>query len=565
MNPVKIEANQYPLHKIFGNDFVFTIPLYQRPYAWDKEQAIELLDDLITALGDSDEPIDQINPYFLGTVVLIKEDKPDAQVVDGQQRLTTITILLAALRSSLSTREQQKLSKYLYQEADFLEVSHSAYRLNLRERDREFFKKYIQDECDVLKLKELSDAKLPDSCFKIKENALLFVNKLQELSESERLRLASFILTRCFLVVVSTPDIESSYRIFSVINNRGLDLSHADIIKAEIIGVIPVDKQDKYSKKWEETEEKLGQEDFKSLFSHIRMIHDKNKPREGILKEFYKSVKPNPSQYPQEFIDKILIPLADAFVNIKNKSYESTHLAEKVNQSSRWLGMIDNSDWIPVAIWYLSIYHYKPELLVKFFKDLDRLASGLMILRANNNERVERYSLLLKAIETGENLYLPDSPLQLNESEKRNILQILDGDLYSIRKIRLYVLLRLDAFLSESEVVYHFPNITVEHVLPQNPASESEWLKNFPNEEERNQYVHRLGNLVLLSCYKNSAAQNYDFEVKKSKYFTTKTGISSFALTTQVLTQNKWTPEVIEQRQKDLLDKFKQLWQLDNK
>jgi uncharacterized protein with ParB-like and HNH nuclease domain len=565
MNPVKIEANQYPLHKVFGNDFVFTIPLYQRPYAWEKEQASELLDDLITALGDSSEAIEEINPYFLGTVVLIKEDKPDAQVVDGQQRLTTLTILLAALRSSLSIKEQHKLSKYLYQEADFLEVSHSAYRLNLRERDREFFKKYIQDECDVLKLKELSDAKLTDSCLKIKENALLFVDKLQELPESQRLRLASFILTRCFIVVVSTPDIESSYRIFSVINNRGLDLSHADIIKAEIIGVIPVDKQDKYSKKWEEIEENLGQEDFKSLFSHIRMIHDKNKPREGILKEFYKCVKPSPTEYPQEFIDEILIPLADAFDNIKKKSYESTHFAKKVNQSFSWLGMIDNSDWIPAAILYLSTYYSKPELLVKFFTDLDRLTSGLMILRANNNERVERYSLLLKAIETGEDLYLPDSPLQLNESEKTKILQTLGSDLYSIRKIRLYVLLRLDAFLSEAEVVYFFPNITVEHVLPQNPASESEWLKNFPNQEERNKYVHRLGNLVLLSRYKNSSAQNYDFEVKKTKYFITKTGISPFALTTQVLTHSKWTPEVIEQRQQHLIDKLKQLWRLDNK
>lgn len=266
MNPVKIEANQYPLHKVFGNDFVFTIPLYQRPYAWDKEQATELLDDLIAALGDSKEPIDQINPYFLGTVVLIKEDKPDAQVVDGQQRLTTITILIAALRTFLPPKQQHSLSKYLYQEGDLLEVSQSAYRLNLRERDRDFFKKYIQDEYDLFQLNELSNAKLTDSCLKIKENALFFLHKLQELSDSERLRLASFILTRCFIVVVSTPDIESSYRIFSVINNRGLNLSHADIFKAEIIGAISIDKQDKYSKKWEEIEEKLGQEDFKACF-----------------------------------------------------------------------------------------------------------------------------------------------------------------------------------------------------------------------------------------------------------------------------------------------------------
>ncbi len=94
MSTVKIQATEYSISKVFSNDFVFTIPLYQRPYAWTTEQAGELLEDLITALGDGNKTIDEINPYFLGSIVLIKGDKPDAQVVDGQQRLTTLTILI---------------------------------------------------------------------------------------------------------------------------------------------------------------------------------------------------------------------------------------------------------------------------------------------------------------------------------------------------------------------------------------------------------------------------------------------------------------------------------------
>lgn len=64
MSAVKLQANDYPISKIFSNDFIFTIPLYQRPYAWTTEQAGELLEDLVTALGDSDNKIDDINPYF---------------------------------------------------------------------------------------------------------------------------------------------------------------------------------------------------------------------------------------------------------------------------------------------------------------------------------------------------------------------------------------------------------------------------------------------------------------------------------------------------------------------
>lgn len=564
MSAVKIQATQYPIDKVFGDDFIFTIPLYQRPYAWTTEQAGELLEDLIAALGDGDEKIDDINPYFLGSIVLIKGDKPDAQVVDGQQRLTTLTILLAVLRTLLPNAIANELTTYLYQKGKLVAVSSNVYRLTLRERDAQFFKDYIQDENGINRLKELNTAKLPDTYKNIKENAELFVKYLKKSTESQILRLTQFIINQCFLVVVTTPDIDSAYRIFSVLNNRGLDLSHADILKAEIIGNISLEQQEKYSTKWEQTEEKLGRDIFKSLFSHIRMIYGKSKSRESILKEFSKDIKPNPNNYPEQFIDKTLIPFADAFYDINNRTYLSTKSAEEINSLFKWLQWIDNSDWIPPAILYLSNNYHNPDLLVPFFSDLDRLASGLMIQRSNINERIERYGKLLCAIENKEDLYTPDSPLQLTLKEQKNIIKILNEDLYLMRKIRLYVLIRLDAALSEVKASFSFSNITVEHVLPQNPDPKSIWVNSFPNQEEREKYVHRLGNLVLLSSSKNSKAQNYDFELKKATYFTTKAGICNFPLTTQVLMEKEWTPEVIEKRQKHLIDKLKDIWRLQD-
>ncbi|MBE9005747.1 DUF262 domain-containing protein [Fortiea sp. LEGE XX443] len=561
MSTVTIQANQLPIHKVFSDDFVFTIPLYQRPYAWTTEQAGELFEDLVSALGDSDEKIDDINPYFLGSIVLIKGDKRDAQVVDGQQRLTTLTILLAALREFVSKEDKHKITKYLYQEDDF-EPENNIYRLTLRPRDAQFFKEYIQAESGIDKLKQLNNKQLSDSCKNCKENTLLFLAKLQNLSEIQIIQIFKFITKRCFLVVVSTPDIDSAYRIFSVLNSRGMDLSHADIFKAEIIGEITTKQQENYSRKWENAEEKLGREIFKSLFSYIRMIHGKSKPRESILKEFHKQVTPIPTEKPQEFIDKTLLPLAEAFYDIQHQVYEGNLWTDEINILFQWLQFIDNSDWIPPAILYLSQNYNNPDLLLRFFSDLDRLASGLMIQRANINERIERYSKLLHAIEKQENLYTQSSPLQLSLEEKKGIFNVLKSDFYLMKKIRTYVLLRLDTALSEGKATYDFPNITVEHVLPQNPYANSNWFTWFPSQEKRDKYVHSLGNLVLLSSRKNSEAQNYDFEKKKQKYFTTKKGICNFALTTQVLMEKEWTPEVIERRQKLLIEKLKKVWRL---
>lgn len=95
---IKIEGAGYPLGRIFGDDFLFTIPNYQRPYAWTTDETEQLLDDLLAALEDEHKKKSKMAPYFLGNIVLIKNGKYDAQLIDGQQRLTTITILLSVLR-----------------------------------------------------------------------------------------------------------------------------------------------------------------------------------------------------------------------------------------------------------------------------------------------------------------------------------------------------------------------------------------------------------------------------------------------------------------------------------
>ena len=186
-----------------------------------------------------------------------------------------------------------------------------------------------------------------------------------------------------------------------------------------------------------------------------------------------------------------------------------------------------------------------------------------MICRANINERIKRYSELLNYIDGDKDLYAPESPINVTPEECREAIQRLDGPLYLERKIRLYVLLRLDQALSGGEAVYAFKRITVEHVLPQHPSEGSQWLQWFPHEELREHYVHRLGNLALLSGYKNSRAQNFDFETKKDKYFTGDDGSTPFTMTSQVLKEIEWTPEVIAQRQELLMSRLKQLWRLE--
>lgn len=178
----------------------------------------------------------------------------------------------------------------------------------MAKRDADFFKEYIQNEGGISNLKDLNSAALSDSQKNIKENALLFLKRLEQLSESHRVRLAQFIIKQCFLVTVSTPDLDSAYRIFSVLNERGLDLSLTDILKAEIIGPIPDAQKEAYTSKWEDTQEELGRDEFQNLFTHIRMIYRKIKLGSSVLKEFREFVRPsdNPQRLRITFLTFLL-------------------------------------------------------------------------------------------------------------------------------------------------------------------------------------------------------------------------------------------------------------------
>lgn len=557
----KISGAEFPLKKIFSDDFDFIIPSYQRPYAWTTEEAGELFDDLYTFMNQ-DGSGEKDDPYFLGSVVLIKrEGEPLSEVIDGQQRLTTLTILLATIADKVQNEEKKALLKYINEPGNLAEELDPKPRMALRDRDRDFFRKYIQTERKLIDLINLDPVGLSDPQQNIRNNADLFRKNLSEMDEKEVFELGKFIVNRCYLVAVSTPTMQSAYRIFSVLNDRGIELMPSDILKAEIIGNISESLRDGYTKKWEDEEENLGRDAFSDLFSHIRMIYRKAKQQKTILDEFRAYVLSKETE-PRKFIDEILCPYGDAYQTILSASYESTQNAQLINDAIEWLLKIDNVDWIPPSILFLKKNTDKSEVLAKYFNDLERLTASMFVRRCVINKRIDRFGKVVQAIENDDDLWGENSPLQLTEDEKTATISVLEGDVYLSRKTRSYILQRLDSWLADSAALYQHKIITVEHVLPQTVEPGSEWEATWPDEATREQWVHKVGNLLLLSRKKNSSAQNYDFAKKKQKYFESKSGVSTFAITTSVLDKNEWTPESVEVRQKELMNLLISGWRL---
>lgn len=558
----KIKGAEYPLAKIFSSDFDYDIPSFQRPYAWTEEETGELFDDLFDFYEN--EGTDE--QYFLGSVVLVKEDdKPHAEVIDGQQRLTTLTILLAAITSKLSGDDRNDFKNYIIEPGRASQGIASKPRLQIRKRDRDFFKKYIQD----MKFDELfalaPEAQDTEAKANIIRNAKLLMDRIHDNlpSESAIIQFGAFLVQRCLLVAVSTPTEQAAFRIFSVMNSRGMSLLATDIIKADVIGAIPDQKQQEYNDKWEELEVELSRSGFNDLFGHIRMIKTKIKAKKSLQEEFYKYVLPDINASTAiDFIENTLEPYADAYSAIKNSQYIGTSGVDEVNDILRWLNRIDNSDWVPVAMLYYVKHKNNANAMNQFLRRLERLAAYMRATSWDVSHRIERYAKVLDDIENADDTGYGSS-IELTATEIAEFLDRLNSDIYKmVSNKRNYLILRLDSFVSDGAAKYDSKVLTIEHVLPQTITPGSKWEANWPDAAERDQWLHKIGNILPLSKRKNSQAQNYEFDVKKEKYFKGKSGTASYALTSQVLSYSEWTPAVVKKRQENLIEVYKRNWDL---
>lgn len=392
-----IKGEAFKLSKVFSSDFQYLIPNYQRPYSWEAENIEQLFDDLYDFFqGDTEET------YFLGSVVVIKKDHfPESYVVDGQQRLTSLTILLSVLASFLSDKSKaNSIELYIKQPENLAESIPAQPRLTLRKQDNDFFSKYIQN----IKIEELKSINIDSDCKtdaqkNIYKNALALVQRVKDKFEGDEegiFEFCKFIIQKCCLVIVSTPNEKSAFRIFSVMNDRGLDLLPSDILKSYLIGKMN-SKQDEYTDKWEDLEQDLGRARFNELFSHIRMIYLKTKAQKSLLDEFQESIIPNINSV-SDFIDTELTSYADKFNALKSRNYRAGNFTEEINGYLFWLNKVNFSEWIPVVIRFL---HAKPteQLAYDFFKYLDCLTSYFYLSAKNVNDRIYRFGDILEQLE----------------------------------------------------------------------------------------------------------------------------------------------------------------------
>ena len=550
-----MDANENAISDVLAETKRYEIPPYQRPYSWNTENVSQFLEDIWEAFENNE------NEYFIGSLIAIKNtNSGHFEVVDGQQRLATIIMTFCGVSASISNENATVMLKNWVSYKKGLRDENVKPKLTLREGDQNFFIKYIIDSETLtdeqwLTIQNTLDSpkiRLYKNFITVKE---FLANKIELSDEENVIDFAEYIWKNVMIVFVTTGSFESAFRMFNVLNTRGMSLSHSDIIKNNFFAKLsePNDSESKKSveNRWIELEKIVGIENLDIFLAHYLTTLNPKTSKISIHKEF-QSILNKEDCNPSILLDK-LIETAQYYQQIVEENLGDDNL----NILIKSLHRVAFDGWLPPVLAFLI---HKPVVmkLPEFVNLIEKITYQFWIRRCSPTERFRLYHNLIREIKK-KSTY--GEIIQLFKEFENNIeLQKKISENVYGRPFLKPVLFRIEDECQDNSVQKNYMGrITVEHVLPQ--ELDGDWLQNFTEEEHEN-LVHCLGNLVLLSGSKNSKAQNFDFERKK-KIYNERMNKVSFDTTQKILAIEKWTPEEIRNRRDKLVNKVMSLWEIN--
>lgn len=382
-----------------------------------------------------------------------------------------------------------------------------------------------------------------------------------------------FFRNNVLLIYVASTELEDAFRLFTVLNDRGMKLRNSDILKTQNLSALRSENASGQEVKasalaWEGMENDFG-DGYDSFLSHIRTVLVKEQARKTLLEEFeenvYKPKSPNTSP--------LLKPGRETFDVLKKYRTHYTDITTGNNYTQAEGHTFDNlvtllratskaDFWLPPLLFYREAFGVAQ--MVPFLKKLENKFMAGWVMRETPSTRSEAMNRVLREMDKIKR------DTTLTDDQKRQAVINLPALDFDVNKVMLrlsdetvygqpytnYILYKLDLIFGGLQTVLQQPhNLSVEHVLPQNPASNSLWVHDFTPQNQL-EWTNRLGNLVLIGRRKNSSLGRKDFTDKKNTYF--QGHIQLFPNTLRVIQSSQWTLTELQNNHQVVIAKLSQ-------
>ena len=557
----QIRSDLQSVGQILSADSRYKVPTHQRDFSWTLEEVMQLWDDVIDAIVQ-DRP-----EYFLGTVVVQENREEKTRVIiDGQQRLATLTMILASIRTVYKENDDERAEE-VYK--DYLGVRDRRTRvtdprLSLNEVNEPVFQRLVVENSsdDEIKL-TINDKNTTPSNVLLAKAALYIREVIRQKSAGSKkydvflLELEEFVRDRIILILVAVGDEADAYLIFETLNDRGLELSISDLLKNYIFGRA-ANRLDIVRKQWQEMAVILGTQDQTQFLRHYWLS------KYGVVRErdLYREMKRLFAS--QSAVLRLMTELRDAADNYAaissvdhptwkeygtslRKDLEALQLFGLSQFRPLLLAALDTlkEDEVPKLIHMIVVVSMRYSIIGSLGTgNIEKAYSDAAIgVRDKKAKSAAKIFGFLKGI------YPDDSRFEADFAQKE----------ISKAKLARYILAAVANRVQGSKELTILEDekvVTLEHIMPKTRSQE--WLQTASDEEQYLSYVNRLGNLSLIEREKNRAANASSFQEKKKVAFSR----SDILITKNLANYGNWTVTEIDERQSELAKTAVKMWSL---
>lgn len=552
--------------QLLGNGLIYRIPRFQRDYSWDEEHWEDLWADILGTLQPNGEPA-----HYMGYLVLQTSDNRLFEVIDGQQRLTTLSLIVLATMRLLKKLSDGQSAEANQKRIDQLRASYIGYldpvtltarnKLALNRNNDAYYRDHLVTLAD-----HLPQRGFPASTHAMRKGFEWFERRIREHVKNEKdpgMALAQFVDTmsdRLFFTVITVADELNAYKVFETLNARGVRLSATDLLKNYLFSVLARDGEssaelDELERRWESMVGRLGQESFPDF---LRM-HWNSRQSFARQSELFKTIRNRIQTRAQVFT---LLREMDEDID--------TYLALTQPEGSQWppeaKRQAQHLRMFSVRQPYPMLMAAKRRLSDDDFVSLLRatvvIAFRYNVIGAQHTGEQERvYHAAALKLHKGEAAGLQDVLEVLRPVYRSDQVFRADFAEKSIKttqsrnaKIVRYILARLEKQMGGIDFDPQSATYTLEHVLPQSPQAGWDQF----NDRDLENFVYRLGNMLLLEAGKNKDLANKPYTEKQPVL-----AQSGLALTRALAMENaEWTPERLQAWQNKLANLATSIWRV---
>jgi len=522
------------VEELFGTDYAFYLPWFQRAYAWGEEHAHRFLADVARAY------LDGRPRYVLGDIVLAQHAGERRQtIVDGQQRCFTLTILFALLRArapdpALAARVARLIS------VPWDDDPFGSYRLAPQPSIAAFFAEAVQAENAIAA--SVDDIAASEVEGNIIQNRIRLGQVLDEFEAEggDLAGLIEFLLSRCLVVLHVVEDEDEAWEMLRTKKATGLAFHDAARLKVTLIEAMPSGEREAASLLWDQCLSDLGNDDMSDLIVHLRDLAGRQRSSQPVEKDILTRYRLDKRGL--DFICRDLLPAARNLLALKTADLGLEQERPEIRRAIRYMEWTGNTHWCVPALRWLERRGPDDAETGEFLRLLSRKMCLLRVCAVDAVEYRRRCIALATEIADGRavadmgELHVP------RQTRQRAYNNLTSRTFYDKRYCR--ALLRyLSDLLGEDPSAIDGDGVTVEHVLPRKPRKSSRWSKDFPTANDIKSHANCLGNLVFLSYVDNQALANQDYEFKRNALRG-----SGFRLSVDAADEPAWTPEVINRR-----------------